>query len=114
MLDRFRRRLAGLLVAVALSPWLIAAANPPAAQKDDKTEKSASKADDAELQADDELLEFLGSVDSEDGELMDYYSKTDGSRVTGATPGKSTSAPAGTKAKPSANGVSQTTTRNHE
>lgn len=97
MLDRFRRRLAGLLVAVALSPWLIAAANPPAAQKDDKTEKSASKADDAELQADDELLEFLGSVDSEDGELMDYYARTDK-----AKPDKTSSAPAASKAKPAA------------
>jgi hypothetical protein len=98
MLDRFRRRLACLLVAFALSPWLIAAAaDPPAAQKDDKGAKSASKADDAELQVDDELLEFLGSVDSEDGELIDYYARTDK-----ATPDETSSAPAGSKAKPAA------------
>ena len=110
MFDR-RGRLVCLLVTFALSPWISAAADPLPAQKN---ENSATQTDNSDLEADDELLEFLGSVDSEDGELMDYYSKTDGSRVTGATPGKSTSAPAGTKAKPSANGVSQTTTRNHE
>ena len=90
MFDR-RGRLVCLLVAFALSPWVTATADPSPAQKN---EKSSSKADNSDLEADDELLEFLGSVDSEDGELMDYYSKTDGSRAT--------------------NEVSQTTTRNHE
>jgi hypothetical protein len=101
-------RLAWLLLAFALSPWTSEAADPPApaqqgpAQKDQvqkgATQKqqndqstSASKATDAaDQEADDELLEFLGSVDdADDRELIDYLART-----KAAAPNKAKSASA--------------------
>lgn len=61
--------------------WMLAAVllNPAGAQAADSAAASAPAAktqtpDDA---ADDELLEFLGSVDSEDEEWTDYLTETD-------------------------------------
>jgi len=104
-----RGRLACLLAAFALSPWLSAAAPPPAEQA---THKAASPVDEPELQVDEELLEFLGTIDSEDGELIDYYAKTDSARRRTAP--ASSSVPAGSKVAPSEDGVTPQTTRNHE
>jgi hypothetical protein len=98
MFERRGRRLACVLVAFALSPWVSAAADPPTpAQSNENTKRATTKAEDAEVEADDELLEFLGSVDSEDGELIDYYSKADGA-----------------KAPPAAKRVPDQTTTKHE
>lgn len=71
------RRLGPLWLVVAFAPLVQAddtssAANKPAASAPSAASKPSATS------ADDELLEFLGSVDEEsDGEWIDYLSKTD-------------------------------------
>jgi hypothetical protein len=113
MFDR-QGRLAWLLFAFALSPLMSAAGDPPAgAHTDQKAQKdqnaSAAKAADAPSdEADDELLEFLGSVDADDRELIDYAART-----KAPAPDKAKSTPTAANAENSASGAThKTVTRN--
>jgi hypothetical protein len=67
-----RGRLAWLIAALALSPLSVVAQD---AEKPKPSESAPDK--DADVEVDDELLEFLGSVGSEDEEMIDYLSKSD-------------------------------------
>ncbi|MEJ0036389.1 MAG: hypothetical protein WDO68_09920 [Gammaproteobacteria bacterium] len=86
------RRLWPLWLLVALTPVVHAddtnsPAKKPAASATSTASKPApaSTAKPVAPGADDELLEFLGSVDAEsDGELIDYLSKADSSKVAKA------------------------------
>jgi len=75
---RMWRSLVGLIVVFALGPRLSSAADPPPRTSEDENTSRTSHTDPADVEADDELLEFLGSVDAEeDAELVDYLVKTD-------------------------------------
>jgi hypothetical protein len=108
-----------MLVAFALSPWGSDAADLPPATQSKESAQRASKVEEAEPDVDVALLEFLGSVDSEDGELIDYYARGDRERksqstTTGTAPDTVAGAGVSSKAKPSADEVLPQTTRNHE
>jgi hypothetical protein len=61
----------GLLLGMALQPWLLHAAEPPA-----KTVEPA----------DEDLIEFLGSVDSDDESWKQYLARKDTQRPAAKTP----------------------------
>lgn len=69
MLDR-RTRLAAWIAVFALMSGLAGTVWPQ--ERASETRSSSS-----ESEVDDELLEFLGSIDSEDDGLMEYLSRTD-------------------------------------
>ena len=61
----------GMLLGFALQPWLLRAAEPPA--------KSVEPADE-------DLIEFLGSVDSDDESWKQYLARKDTQRPAAKTP----------------------------
>jgi hypothetical protein len=100
-------RLAWLLYAFALSPLMGMAGDPPAgAHKDQSAAKPANASDD---EADDELLEFLGSVDADDRELIDYAART-----KPPAPDKAKSPSTASNAETAASGATQKTVKRNE
>jgi hypothetical protein len=68
----WRGYLAWLVAALAIGPMSVVA------QDTKKPEPKESTVDsDSDAEVDDELLEFLGSVDSEDEDMIEYLSKSD-------------------------------------
>ena len=107
---RMWRSLVGLIVVFALGPRLSSAADPPPRTSEDENTSRTSHTDPADVEADDELLEFLGSVDAEeDAELVDYLVKTDA-----GAPSKPASASTGSRAENTPSTVAQKTNGKNE
>ena len=100
-------RLAWLLFAFTLSPLMGMAGDPPAGAH--KEQSAAKPPDAANAEADDALLEFLGSVDADDRELFDYAART-----KAPAPDKAKSAPAASNAEDSASGATHKTAKRNE
>lgn len=69
------RRFAWLLYALALGPAFGVAGDPPSPAQHEQTPAKPSEAQGDE-EVDEDLLEFLGSVDADESDLIEYAART--------------------------------------